>query len=51
MAIREEGPQYASSNEYDGDVFGRGDDDDEIAVIDDVIAKYPDLAVVTAGFG
>ena len=51
MTSREERPRYASSNEYDGDVLGSGgDDDDGFAVVEDVVAKSLDLAVVTAGF-
>jgi hypothetical protein len=52
VTSREERPRYASSNEYDGDVLGSGDDDDDdgFAAVEDVVAKSLDLAVVTAGF-
>jgi hypothetical protein len=51
VTSREEGPRYASSNEHDENVLGRGDDDGGFSVVEDVFARFLDLAVVTAGFG
>jgi hypothetical protein len=52
LTSREEGALYASSSEYEEDMLGRGDgDDDDFAVFEDVFATSLDRTVATVGFG